>query len=258
MLTWVSQEQGDVQLIGYIEGAPPCPMANLTNKPATTFLEPTTIYAGATSVTLTAPTSVTLKYQQRRRLHPTRRKWSIRRRCRRRIRPGRSTSPRSGSGSVRQESRVSPDSAVLGAKRSWPTRTTNGNGLATHRDRQARRVEQVHGEAAGDAGALHRGPVHGEPEHADHPEQHARQSRVRRRRSFPIPNLGGFTTSNPPSPLPKTADGGEVWPAHVRAVALRPGLRDLANAGRLPADAAADQHGVWVRPHAQHPDSRAI
>ena len=33
MLTWVSQEQGDVQLIGYVEGAPPCPMANMTNKP---------------------------------------------------------------------------------------------------------------------------------------------------------------------------------------------------------------------------------
>lgn len=53
-LTWVSQEQGDVQIIGYIEGAPPAPMANLTNKSS---------YSGATSVTLSAPTSVTLKYQ---------------------------------------------------------------------------------------------------------------------------------------------------------------------------------------------------
>lgn len=52
-LTWVSQEQGDVQVIGYIEGAPPAPMANLTNKAS---------YAGATSVTLNVPTSVTLKY----------------------------------------------------------------------------------------------------------------------------------------------------------------------------------------------------
>ena len=34
VLSWVSQEQGDVQLIGYIEGAPPAPMANLTNKPS--------------------------------------------------------------------------------------------------------------------------------------------------------------------------------------------------------------------------------
>lgn len=42
-------------LIGYIEGAPPSPMANLTNKAS---------YAGATSVSFTAPTSVTLKYQQ--------------------------------------------------------------------------------------------------------------------------------------------------------------------------------------------------
>jgi hypothetical protein len=53
VLTWVSQEQGDVQIIGYVEGAPPAPMANLTNKSS---------YAGATSVTFSAPTSVTLKY----------------------------------------------------------------------------------------------------------------------------------------------------------------------------------------------------
>ena len=53
VLSWVSQEQGDVQLIGYVEGAPPAPMANLTNKAS---------YAGATSVTLSAPTSVTFKY----------------------------------------------------------------------------------------------------------------------------------------------------------------------------------------------------
>ena len=52
VLSWVSQEQGDVQLIGYIEGAPPAPMANLTNKAS---------YAGATSLTVSAPTSVTLK-----------------------------------------------------------------------------------------------------------------------------------------------------------------------------------------------------
>jgi len=55
VLSWVSQEQGNVQLIGYIEGAPPAPMANLTNKPS---------YAGATSITLSAPTSVTVKLQR--------------------------------------------------------------------------------------------------------------------------------------------------------------------------------------------------
>jgi len=55
VLSWVSQEQGDVQLIGYIEGAPPAPMANLTNKPS---------YSGATSITFSAPTSVTLKLQR--------------------------------------------------------------------------------------------------------------------------------------------------------------------------------------------------
>ena len=54
VLSWVSQEQGHVQVIGYIEGAPPAPMANLTNKAS---------YTGATSVTFTVPTSGTLKYQ---------------------------------------------------------------------------------------------------------------------------------------------------------------------------------------------------
>ncbi len=55
VLSWVSQEQGDVQLIGYIEGPPPAPMANLTNKSS---------YAGATSITMSAPTSVTWKLQR--------------------------------------------------------------------------------------------------------------------------------------------------------------------------------------------------
>ncbi len=53
-LVWVSQEQGDVQVIGYIEGAPPAPMANLTNKPS---------YANATSVSFNAPISLAYKYQ---------------------------------------------------------------------------------------------------------------------------------------------------------------------------------------------------
>ena len=53
-LVWVSQEQGDAQVVGYIEGAPPAPMANLTNKPS---------YAGATNVTFTAPISLSYKYQ---------------------------------------------------------------------------------------------------------------------------------------------------------------------------------------------------
>jgi hypothetical protein len=53
-LVWVSQEQGDVHIIGFIEGAPPAPMANLTNK---------TSYAGATSVSFSAPISLSFKYQ---------------------------------------------------------------------------------------------------------------------------------------------------------------------------------------------------
>jgi hypothetical protein len=53
-LVWVSQEQGDVQVLGYIEGAPPAPMANLTNKSS---------YVGATSVSFNVPISLSYKYQ---------------------------------------------------------------------------------------------------------------------------------------------------------------------------------------------------
>jgi len=52
-LKWVSQEQGNVQILGYIEGSPPCPMANLTVKSS---------YAGATSLSLTATSNVVFKY----------------------------------------------------------------------------------------------------------------------------------------------------------------------------------------------------
>ncbi len=55
VLSWVGQEQGDVQVMGFVEGAPPAPAANLTNKPT---------YAGATSLTFAATTSVSLKYQK--------------------------------------------------------------------------------------------------------------------------------------------------------------------------------------------------
>jgi hypothetical protein len=53
-MVWVSQQQDDPQIIGYIEGAPPAPMANLTNKPS---------YAGATSVSLNFPISLNYRYQ---------------------------------------------------------------------------------------------------------------------------------------------------------------------------------------------------
>ena len=53
-LVWVSQEQGDPQIIGVIEGAPPAPMANLTNKSS---------YANATNVSFNAPISLAFRYQ---------------------------------------------------------------------------------------------------------------------------------------------------------------------------------------------------
>ena len=53
-MVWVSQEQDDPQIIGYVEGAPPAPMANLTAKAS---------YAGATSVSLSIPVSLNYRYQ---------------------------------------------------------------------------------------------------------------------------------------------------------------------------------------------------
>lgn len=53
-MVWVSQQQDDPQIIGFIEGAPPAPMANLTNKPS---------YAGATSISLGIPVSLNVRYQ---------------------------------------------------------------------------------------------------------------------------------------------------------------------------------------------------
>jgi hypothetical protein len=52
-MVWVSQQQDDPQIIGFIEGAPPAPMANLTNKAS---------YAGATSVSLSIPVSLNVRY----------------------------------------------------------------------------------------------------------------------------------------------------------------------------------------------------
>jgi hypothetical protein len=53
-MVWVSQQQDDPQIIGFVEGAPPAPMANLTNKPS---------YAGATSISLSIPVSLNVRYQ---------------------------------------------------------------------------------------------------------------------------------------------------------------------------------------------------
>ena len=46
---------------------------------------------------------------------------------------------------------------------------------------------------------------------------------------LPNPNLGGFTTSNPPAAIPESADGREVRRADVGPLALWPGLRYLAD-----------------------------
>ena len=65
---------------------------------------------------------------------------------------------------------------------------------------------------------------------------------------LPNPNLGGFTTSNPPGALPKTAPTEEKFGQRMFVPSpYGAGLRHLADARRLPADAAADQHGLRLR-----------
>ena len=74
-----------------------------------------------------------------------------------------------------------------------------------HRDRryaEARGVEEVHAEDAGDALALYGRSVHGEPEYA-HTPSNTPGNPSSKTAILPNPNLGGFTASNPPSALPK-------------------------------------------------------
>jgi hypothetical protein len=201
VLTWVSQEQGDVQLIGYIEGAPPCPMANMTNKPATTFLEPTTVYAGATSITLTVPTSLTLKVQQSD--DPTdETKWSI----------GGDTGVSFGFGphlapfgfgiNLKHEVGVSLTLQV-GAKASFATaNTTNGQATATD---AAEKLEEskkytlkMQGTYSPYTGDQFMASLNTLTTASNTPGNPSSKTAI-----LPNPNLGGFTASNPPSALPR-------------------------------------------------------
>ena len=200
VLSWVSQEQGDVQLIGYVEGAPPCPMANLTNKPATTYLEPTTVYVGATSITFTAPTSVTVKYQS-----------------------GNDTSTRPNRGTQRQHrlrlrTERSPCPVRLRAcaeKRRGARRSTHPRNLAGQRQLERQRLAtrtpankfdesikytvKMQGTLAPYTGDQFMASLNTLTTPSATPGNPSTKTAI-----LPNPNLGGFTTSNPPSALPKT------------------------------------------------------
>ena len=189
-LTWVSQEQGKVQILGYVEGAPPAPMANLSSKSS---------YAGATSVTLTAPTSVTLKYQDS---HDstTENKLTF----------GDNFGLDFGWGGT-----VAPLGFGLKTKdKAWSLEFTAGDKVSYDwsddngtQDTASLKLDESNKYTVKMEGAL--APFTGDQFMANlntvttpstTPGTPGTKSAI-----LPNPNLGGFTTSNPPAPLPKTA-----------------------------------------------------
>ena len=197
VLTWVSQEQGDVQIMGYVEGAPPCPMANLTNKPS---------YAGATSVTLTAPTSVTLKYQQS---------------------DDNSTENASETslgygGGFGLDAKMAPVGFGLGLDKkavvnldlslatSSSKATSNGTGwqntASDKLDESNKFTVKMQGTLSPYTGDLFMASLNTLTTPSNTPGNPSSKTAI-----LPNPNLGGFTTSNPPSTLPKTAPTEEKF-----------------------------------------------
>jgi hypothetical protein len=197
VLTWVSQEQGDVQMLGYIEGAPPCPMANLTNK---------TSYAGATSVTLSAPTSVTFKYVQS-------------------DDSSMETSSEQNFGmgvGFGLDVKMAPVGFGLGLDKkavvnltlgytgTTSSATSNGTGwqnTATNKlDESNKYTVKMQGSLAAYTGDLFMAGLNTLTTPSNTAGNPSSKTAI-----LPNPNLGGFTTSNPPGQLPKTAPTEEKF-----------------------------------------------
>jgi hypothetical protein len=196
VLSWVSQEQGDVQVLGYIEGAPPAPMANLTNKAS---------YAGATSVTFTVPTSCTLKYQMGGDASDDV-KWSL----------GNSLGANFGVGFT-----MAPFGAGIGAKKKLVSVSAkfgqtlnlegsqdNGNQqTATNKyDESHKYTIKLQGSLSPYTNDLYMSSLNTLTTPSNTAGNPASKTAI-----LPNPNLGGFTTSNPPSTLPKTAPTEEKY-----------------------------------------------
>jgi hypothetical protein len=205
VLSWVSQEQGDVQLIGYIEGAPPCPMANLTNKPGTNHLEPNTVYPGATSITFTTPTTVSLKYQLGNDSSDET-TWSFK--------------LMSGLGFL-IATNISPvgfgvhlDALKADAKYpiqpEFSTTTANGSGYTTIADNKLveahKYTVKMEGTFSPFTGDQFMASLNTLTTPSNTPGNSSTKTAI-----LPNPNLGGFTTSNPPGALPKTAPTEEKF-----------------------------------------------
>jgi hypothetical protein len=197
VLTWVSQEQGNVQLIGYIEGAPPCPMANLTNKPS---------YAGATSVTFTAPTSVSFKYQQGDDSSDET-KWDYGDNFGVSFGLNAHLAPM-GFGVALKDGAVLQVDLTLGSSGSTASSSGDGWQLTANEklDESNKYAVKMEGVLAPYTGDQFMGSLNTLTTPSTTAGNPSSKTAI-----LPNPNLGGFTSSNPPGPLPKTAPTEEKF-----------------------------------------------
>ena len=188
ILTWVTQEQGDVQVIGYVEGAPPAPMANLTNKAS---------YAGATSVTLTAATSATLKYTTS---HDSSYENKLTFGDNFGINFGWGATVAPFGFGLKSKDRVWEMDFTAGDKFSydWVDDTTEDNTASIKLDESNKYTVKMQGTLSPYAGDQFMAGLNTVSTPSTTPGTPAGKSAI-----LPNPNLGGFTASNPPAQLPK-------------------------------------------------------
>jgi hypothetical protein len=189
-LTWVSEEQSDVQILGYVEGAPPAPMANLTGKSS---------YAGATSVTLSAPTSVTLKYQDNQDTTIDN-KITLGDNFGLTVGLGAATAP-VGFG-LKTKDDIWKMEFTAGGAISLDVALDSGkeDTASLKLDESNKYTIKMDGTLAPYTGDQFMANLNTVTTPSTTPGTPGTKSAV-----LPNPNLGGFTTSNPPAPLPKTA-----------------------------------------------------
>jgi hypothetical protein len=190
-LSWISQEQGDVQIIGYVEGAPPVPMANLTNKSS---------YAGATSVTLSAPTSLTLKYQTSQETsHQT--QWVLGDGLAVNVGAGFTIAP-FGFG-IKDNNKgweLALEAAYEHTHTSVSSDSTNEQTASMKLDESYKYTVKTEGTMSPYTGDQFMANLNTVTTPSTTPGTPGSKSAI-----LPNPNLGGFSTSNPPAALPKTA-----------------------------------------------------
>lgn len=201
VLTWVSQEQGDVQLIGYAEGAPPCPMANLTNKSS---------YAGATSVTFTAPTSVSVKYQKGDDFSDET-KWDYGDNFGIKFGIGIDIAP-IGFGATLDKASTLAFNLTFGSAGS--SASSSGDGwqftASEKLDESNKYTVKMQGTLAPYTGDQFMASINALTTPSTTAGNPSSKTAI-----LPNPNLGGFTSSNPPGQLPKTAPTEEKFGSRV-------------------------------------------